>query len=242
MYVRTVVLAAAALAAALPATAQTADEIVARHIVARGGLEKLQSLQSIRMTGKMSMGPGMEVPCVLEMKRPNMMRLDMTVQGTTGTQAFDGTDGWVVMPFAGIAEPDRMPADVAKEALTQADFDGPLVDYKTKGHRVELLGKQAVDDRQAWTLEVTLKGGGTRRIYVDADSYLEIGSAGARNIRGTSVEAETRLGDYRPTNGIMFPHTMETGLKGQPQREKMTIDKVELNVSIDDTRFRMPTR
>ena len=61
-----------------------------------------------------------------------------------------------------------------------------------------------------------------------------------RTIRGTDVEAESTIGDYKEVGGLMFPHAMESGQKGSPQKMKMTIAKIELNVPVDDARFKMP--
>jgi outer membrane lipoprotein-sorting protein len=81
---------AAAILAAAPAAAQTADEIIAKNLAAKGGLERLRAVKTIRMTGRMTVGPGIEAPIVLEIKRPNSMRMDITVQGMVGSQAYDG--------------------------------------------------------------------------------------------------------------------------------------------------------
>jgi outer membrane lipoprotein-sorting protein len=240
MRVRLPILAAAIALATSPAGAQTVDEIVARHVAARGGLDKIASLQTIRMTGTMTMGPGLEVPFVLEMKRPNRMRLDMQVQGQTGTQAFDGTRGWMLMPFGGRSAPEPMPAEAVREAQEQADFDGVLVNRQAKGHEVELVGKEPVDGAEAYHLKVTLKNGSVRHLYLDAASFLEIKAEGTRTIRGNEVESESVIGDYREVGGLMFPHRMETGIKGVPQRQRMTVQRIELNVPIDDSRFAMP--
>lgn len=243
MMTRTGALAVAALTVmAAHASGQTADDIVTKYIAARGGLEQLKSVQSIRMKGTMTSGPGQSAPVVIELKRPAMMRMDMTVEGTTGTQAFDGTSGWVFMPFAGMNGPERMPPDVVKEAQSQADFDGPLVDYAAKGNRIELAGKERTGGRDAWRLAVTLKNGSTRTVFIDASTFLEIKSVGTRAINGTTVESEAALGDYRKVDGIMFPFTMETGLTSMPQKQKMVLDTIEVNVAIGDERFRMPAR
>ena len=119
--------------------AQTLDEILAKHYEASGGLARLQKVQTMRMTGKMTVGPGMEAPITLEKKRPGMMRLDFTFSGMTGTQAYDGTQGWQVMPFMGKKDPEALGPEEVKEVEQQADFDGPLVDWKSKGHALELI-------------------------------------------------------------------------------------------------------
>jgi len=92
---------------ALPVSAQTVDEIIAKNLQAKGGLQKLKAVQTARMAGTMTVGPGMEAPFVIEFKRPNQMRLDFTLQGMTGTQAYDGKTGWMLMPSAGGKTPSR---------------------------------------------------------------------------------------------------------------------------------------
>jgi len=232
--------AAVALALSLSAQAQTADELIEKNIKARGGMEKLKSVKSIRMTGKMMMGQGMEAPLVMEVKRPGMTRLEFTLQGMTGVQAYDGKEGWMLMPFMGKKDPEPMSADDLKEAEEQADMDGPLVDYKSKGHQVELLGKEKVEGSDAWKLKVTMKNGDIAYLYLDGEYFLQIKSETKRKIQGNEVEVEGSIGDYKEVEGLMLPHSMEAGLKGSPQKQKIVIEKVELNVPMEDSRFKMP--
>ncbi len=236
------VLAGIALTAfvALPASAQTLDEILAKNVEARGGLAKLKAVQTIRMTGTVTVGPGMEAPFVMEQKRPNLMRMEFTLQGMTGIQAFDGKGGWQLMPFNGRKDPEPMAEDQLKQVEEQADFDGPLVDYKAKGNTVELVGKDKVEGSDVFKLKVTLKNGDIRYIFLDADQFLEIRMEEKTTIRGTEIDGEGTVGDYKEVGGLMFPHSLESGQKGNPQRMKMTIQKIELNVPLDDARFKMP--
>ncbi len=227
-------------ALALPVHAQTVDELIAKNIQARGGMEKLKSVQSLRMSGKMTFGQGMEAPITLELKRPKELRMEFTVQGLTGVQAYDGSSGWMIMPFSGKKDPEPMTADVVKALEVQADMDGPLVDYKAKGHKVELVGKEKVEGTDAYKLKVTLKNGDLRNIYLDSDSFLEIKSEGKRTVRGTEVETESSIGDYKEVDGIMFPFSIEAGAKGSPQKQKYSIEKIQLNVPMEDSRFKMP--
>jgi outer membrane lipoprotein-sorting protein len=223
-----------------PAAAQTADDIVSRHLQAQGGVEKLKAVSTVRMTGTMTVGPGMEAPVTLEMKRPNMMRLDFTLQGMTGTQAYDGTSGWSLMPFGGSTAPQPMSADDAKLAAEQADLDGPLMDYKEKGHTLELLGKEPVEGADAYKLKLTKKDGTVTTYYIDAEQFLVIKQEAKRTIRGAEVETDTIVGDYKSVDGLVMPHSIDSGAKGQPARQKLTVSKIEINVPIDDARFKMP--
>jgi len=220
--------------------AQSVDEIIAKNVQARGGAEKLKSVQTIKSTATMSMGPGMEAPGVLIQKRPALARLEFTVQGLTAVQAFDGKNAWQIMPFMGKKDPELMSADESKETEEMADLDGPLVDYKSKGHQVELQGKEKIEGTDAYKLKVTLKNGDVQTIYIDSDSFLEIKEVTKRTIRGTEQEIESAIGDYKAVNGIMFPFAVESGVKGSDQKQKLTITNVELNVPADDAIFKMP--
>jgi hypothetical protein len=224
------------------ASAQTVDEVIAKYITARGGMDKIKAIQTVRMTGKMTVGPGFEAPMVMEMRRPNQMKMQFTLQGMTGVQAFDGTGGWAMMPFMGKKDPEAMSADDAKELADQADIDGPLVDYKAKGHKVELLGKEAVEGTDAYKLKLTMKSGTERIIYLDADNFMEIKNEGKRMMRGTELEFEGTMGDFKPVNGVMFAYSMENSAKGHPEKQKMTVDSIAVNVPFAADYFAMPAR
>jgi len=236
------ILAGLALAAlvAIPASAQSVDDILAKNFKAKGGLEKIKAVKSTRTSGTMTIGPGIDVPFVMEQKRPNSMRMEVTFQGMTIVQAYDGKTGWQLNPLQGRKEPEPLPEDALKQVDLQADMDGPLVDYKAKGSTLELVGKEKVDGSDAYKLKLTLKSGDTLNIYLDADSYLEVRIDGKMKVRGTDIESETTVGDYKEVGGMMIAHAMESAQKGSPQKQKMTIQKIELNAPVEDARFKMP--
>lgn len=225
---------------AAEAAAPTVDQVIAKNMEARGGLDKIKAVQSMRMSGKMMMGPGMEAPMVIEMKRPANMRIEFTFQGMTGVQAYDGKSGWSLEPFGGKKDPEPMSTEDLKEAEEQSDMDGPLVDYKSKGNKVELVGKEKVEGSDAYKLKITLKSGDIRYLYLDADSYLEIKGESKRTIRGSEAEIETTIGDYKEVEGLLIPFNFQAGAKGSDQKQNIVIEKVELNPTIDVARFKMP--
>jgi hypothetical protein len=158
----------------------------------------------------------------------------------TLTQAYDGKTGWQINPFQGSKVAEPMSPEELRDAEEQADLDGPLVDWKSKGHKVELVGKEKVEGTDAWKLKVSLKNGNVQNIFLDADSFLDIRIEQKRTVRGTEVESEQTIGDYKDVDGLLLAHAFETNAKGQPEKQKLTIEKVELNVPIDDARFAMP--
>jgi outer membrane lipoprotein-sorting protein len=227
---------------AMPAAAQTADDIIAKNNDAKGGLAKQKALQSVRMTGRATVGPGIEAPIVIEVKRPKSLRIDIAVQGMTITQAYDGAVGWMLNPLSGRTEPETVPPEALRVMEEQADMDGPLIDYKSKGHTVELLGKEKVEGTDCYKLKVTLKNGDVRTIFIDTESNLEVKIEGRTMIRGTEQASDTLLGDWKDVGGILMAHSIDNGRPGAPMRQKMTIDKVELNVPLEDARFSMPVK
>lgn len=231
---------AVGLAFAVPAAAQTVDEIIAKNIAAKGGMEKLKAVKTVRMTGRMTIGPGIEAPVVMELQRPNTMRMDITVQGMTLSQGFDGTKAWILNPLQGSKVPQEMSAEEKSMVEEQADIDGPLMDYKSKGHTAELLGKEKVEGADAYKVKLTLKNGVIRTFYIDAEHFLEIKEESKRKIRETEVDGETIYGDYKEVGGMMFPHSIDGGQKGNPQRQKLAVEKIEINVPLDAARFKMP--
>ncbi len=235
------------LALALPALmiaplahAETVDEILAKHYEAMGGLAKLKALNTMRLTGTMGIGPGMEAPLVMEKKRPDKQRFEFQVQGMTGIQAFDGEKGWSVMPFMGKKDPEALSDEDNKNQKDDADFDGSLVDWKEKGNTLELAGKEPVEGADAYKIKVTKKNGNIETMYLDAETYLLVKTEGKVKRRGTEIEGESLFSDYKDVDGYMMPYSVEQGAKGMDRRQKMTFTKIELNVALDDSRFTMP--
>jgi outer membrane lipoprotein-sorting protein len=230
-----------AIALLVPAVwGQSADEIIAKNVQARGGADKLKSVQSVKSTATMAMGPGMEAPGLLIQKRENLARLEFTIQGLTAIQAYDGKNAWQVMPFMGKKDPELMSGDEAKEVEEMADIDGPWVDYKSKGNQVELLGKEKIEGTDTYKLKVSLKNGDVQTVYLDADSFLEIKEETKRTVRGSEQIVESAIGDYKEVGGVVFPFAIESGAKGSAEKQKLTITKIELNVPADDSIFKMP--
>jgi outer membrane lipoprotein-sorting protein len=228
-------------AVSMQAADLTVDEILAKNAEAKGGIDKLRALNAIRFTGKMTMGGGMEAPIVMSKKRPEMMRMDFTIQGMTGSQAYDGTGGWMLMPFMGKKDAEPMSGDMLKEVKDMADFDGPFIDYAKKGYKVELLGKGDVEGTSAYKIKMSRDGQDTI-VYIDADSFLDIKAEAKRKMQGQEIEGETTYGNYQEFGGLLFPMSIEMKAKGQPAGQTITLEKVELNPTLADDTFQMPKK
>jgi hypothetical protein len=232
--------AAAPSTAATPAPTPTVDEVVAAHIAARGGADRLHALRSMRASGLMKSGPGRVAPVVREIERPGRIRLEMTYQGMSSVYAHDGTIGWRVAPHEGVFEPIQLPPEVTAPSVDQLDIEGPLLDWRTKGHVVTLAGRTDVAGRPAWDLEIKLAGGTVRHDLVDAETFLVVRSDVERVISGRRTRMTTSFSDYREVGGLRFPHKIEIQVSGRPDRQEFVVQSVELDVDIDDSRFQLP--
>lgn len=218
--------------------AQSVDDVVASNIKARGGLEKIKAVHSVRTTSKLTVG-SFRAGYVQENKRPDRVREEAIIQGMAQVQAYDGKVGWQISPFSGRKDPERMSQDDTKSLLIDADIDGPLVDYQQKGHKAELAGHDSVEGTDCYKVKLTLKNGDVRYYFLDSDSFLEIKIENQSNIRGTVQYTETYFGDYEKVHGIYYPFAIETGDKGSESRTKFAVDKVEVDIPLDDARFSM---
>lgn len=239
---RGVVIAMAVLAAGIAATvsAQTADELIAKNLEARGGLDKLKAIATMKMTGKV-VTQGQEMQVIFWMKRPNLVLQEMTFQGQKMARAFDGQKAWMVNPFMGSNAPQEIPGPQSDLMKDNSDFDGPLVDYQAKGSKVELVGPDTVDGTKAYHLKVTQKNGRVTDVYLDAASGLEIKLVNEISQGGQKIKIETLPSNYKSVSGVLMPHTIKSLVNGQVQAE-VTIDSIEIGILVDDSVFKMPRK
>jgi outer membrane lipoprotein-sorting protein len=225
--------------AATKPAALTAEQIVEKHVAARGGLKKIRAIQTLRESGRMTEGPNREALVTRELKRPAHSRFEITMQGVTGVFVSDGTKGWKLNPFDGDFEPKQLPEEAIRESAEQADIEGPLVDWKAKGHVIELAGYEDVGGRDAYKIKVTLKSGGARTEYIDAKTFQRVRADSTRTVKGRPVQVSATFGNYQKTAGVAFPHVVEIAASGRPQKLRIMVDKVEVNPPLADDRFAM---
>jgi len=226
----------------LAASAQTADEIVAKSIAARGGMEKLKAVQSQRISGTITFGPGVDGPFVIELKRPLKLHMEVTLGGQTLVRSYDGKSaGWTINPFAEDRTPQPMTAEDLKNIDDEADFDGPLVDYKSKGNHIELAGKGDVEGKATYKIKLTRKTGEARTYYIDTTTFHVLKWDGTTRVEDKEIPVENFLRDYREVDGLQFPFEIDSDSPASPQERKILIDKIELDPKIEEARFGKPT-
>jgi len=257
----------------------SAAAIVDKNVAARGGLPAWRSVQTLTLTGRLGAGgnqratlsipvPGghkpqgadlpqrrteeVQLPFVMELKRPSKVRLELQFKGQTAIQVFDGTQGWKLRPFLNRSDVEPFSPEEMKTASAQGELDGLLIDYAAKGTQIESDGTEKVEGRDTYKLKLTLKSGDVTHVWVDSQTFLEAKVQGRpRRLDGTDHPVEVYYRDYRPVNGLQIPFVLETrvlpvaktatGLRDTPvPAEKIVIEKVTVNPKLDDSQFAKP--
>ena len=219
--------------------APTVETLVARHIEARGGRENLEAIETLRMSGRATTGPGREALVSRLVKPPGRIRTEFSFQGVTSVYACDGAVCWYVDPMNGVFAAEPMPPEEAAWSMLEADVFA-AIDWQESGHEIELLGTETIDGRDVHELEVTLSSGPSRTVYVDVESALVVRRETRRTIGGSTVDVQTDFGDFRAVNGLVLPHSIRSRAKGSESVLEVIVEAVEINVPLDDSVFEMP--
>ena len=217
-------------------TAGTAgvDALIAKNLQAKGGREKLLAITSLKQSGHINI-QSMTAVLTVYAKRPNLMRQEIAIGGQTITSGFDGTTPWLVNPLTGSSEPIVVKGPEADAIRDQADIDGPLVDYKTKGYKITLVGSETLDGKPVNHLKITGPRENVQHCYLDAATGLETKIVSEM----PSGNLEQELSDYRDVNGVKMPFAARTMSNGV-MLSQLTFDKIEVNVTIPELFFKMP--
>lgn len=234
---KTLTLLLGALAVAFTTQAQSADEIVAKYVDAIGGAEKLKGLKTLQQEVVMEI-QGMEIPMKTWSINNQATRVEFEVMGTTNVQVVTKTNGWSQMPVQN--QPDAKATDTATLRLGQAQLDlTGLYDYKTKGKKVEFKGKETVDGKELYKLQVTNPNGVTANMFIDPATNYLVRIETKTTIQGQEIQTVTTLSDYQKTDyGFAYPSSTSV----EPSGMKLTVKKVEVNKPIDESIFKMPAK
>jgi outer membrane lipoprotein-sorting protein len=213
---------------------QTVDDIVAKNLKAKGGLETLKGTNSVKMTGTLN-APSAPMPMTMELiaKRPNLVRREMRMGEQAMISGFDGRSAWVRQ---GTGPAQILSGPEAEQLKQAAEFDSVFLNYKEAGHTIELVGTEPVNGKPAHHLKITRKDGVIQHYYLDADSSLEVKMTMDAEQAGMKLKVDTELSDYRSVSGRMVPFKMRQFTNGNPAGE-ITFQTVEFNVPLDDSLF-----
>lgn len=244
--------AAAVVLCARPAAAQSLDEVVARHLQARGGYDKLKAIQTVKITRTVAT-PFSSVKVVIFKKRPSLVRFEQTAAGQTTAvpRGINADAVWDTGPGGKVTTRAAHFGTEAREI--DGDFDGLLVDWKQKGHTVTLEGKEPLTGWEAYKLKLTTKGGVVRYIYVDTKTYLDRRHTGTVSLPAPAAAPPgspprqynfaTDFSDWKEVNGVKFPFAVDedrVGPRDPAQSFATYTEKIEINVPMEDAIFAPP--
>jgi len=225
---------ALALVTLFTVQAQTADEVIDKHLQAIGGKEKLLTLTSVVMECNLSV-QGMDIPIKITQLNNKGQRVDITAMGMENYTIQTNTDGWTYMPIQGQTAPQAMPAEAVKESVDLLDIQGALLNYKDKGHKVEYLGKEDVEGTECHKLKIALKGGMEQTMYFDPASYYIVKVTSKSKATGQEVEQTQTFSNFKKLDeGFVFPFALTGFGPGE-----LTISKITVNQPVDEKIFKV---
>ena len=227
--------------------AQTVDEIIANYYENTGGLENWEKLEGIKMSAKVSQG-GMEIPLEIVQLKNGKQMTSINFQGIEMKQGvFDGEVLWSTNFQTQKAEKsDKETTDNMK--IQAMDFPDPFMNYKEKGYTIELLGKEDLDGTETFKIKITKKPlivegeevENSSIYFVDTENFVPIVvHTEVRMGPGKGMVSEAKMSDYQEVDGLYFPFSLTQGIKGQGG-QGITIDKIELNPTVDAAEFKFP--
>jgi outer membrane lipoprotein-sorting protein len=214
---------------------QSADEIVNNHVKAIGGIENWTKLNTIYMEMSTDM-QGQKLPIKMWQVHEKAMRIEFVVQGMTGIQVVTDKDGWSLMPFMGQKDPEPTNEEQLKQAQSQLDIHGQLINYEAKGSSIEYLGEDEIEGVEVYKLRLTDKNKIETTFFIDKESYYIVKSVTKTSFQGQEIEAPSIYSNYKKIGDIYMPHTMNSGMG------IMEIEKIEINPKVDETIFKMPAK
>jgi hypothetical protein len=229
-------LALAALAN-ITANAQTADEIIAKHIEATGGKEKLGAINSVSIENTMH---------VMDNDSPNKIiivngkgyRTESDFNGQKLVQVYTDKGGWAINPFEGGDAPAAMPADQFKSGAGLVHIV-PLLNYSVRGEKAELVGKQKVGNTDAYKIKITDRDNIATTYFIDPATYYLVQIIRPAQMMGQSMEVTTTYSDFKKSEyGWVMPYAAEINYGGQFSMASKA-NKVEINTTVDISIFEM---
>jgi outer membrane lipoprotein-sorting protein len=215
------------------------DDILSSYYKAIG-IEKMKDWQTVTTTGK-TIAQGMEFPIKIYMKRPGKIRVEAVVQGNTMISCFDGNTGWSVVPWSGSSTPQDMSADEVKGMKSQADIEGTLFDWKAKGHKAELIGKEDFEGSSVYKIKVTKADGDIEIYFIDAENFVPLKVTSISKIQGNETEGEGLMSNYKEFSGVLLAKTITNKYKGQTVSQ-VEIENMQINLPVSDSLFVKPVK
>lgn len=220
----------------LTVQAQTADEVIQHYTKGMGGLDAFHKVATAKITGTYST-QGNDLPLTIQIINGKGMRSDVDAMGQYVTNVYFNGKGWKINPFAGAATATDVTGQELNDFRAQIFLANQLMDYKARGHQVELQGKETIEGIETYTIKLTNKEDGKVMTYfISTGDHTLVKTVTSREINGQSVAIEAFYSDLKEFAGIKFFMTRDSKIEGETF-QTIKYEKVELNVPIDEKIF-----
>lgn len=228
------------------ANAQTVDEIINNYLENTGGAANWAKLSSVKMEGKVAV-QGMDLPIEMMQTKEGKMYMKFSLQGQEITQqAFDGNEAWGINFMT--MKPEKSDSETTENMKRNlGDFPDPFLNYKEKGFKAELLGKETVDGTETFKVKLTKKplmvdGKEVENVvfyFFDTENFVPIMvEQEVKYGPAKGVTSQTMFSDYQEVDGLYFAFSITEKAKGTPQSQAINITKVTLNPTVDEESFK----
>ena len=223
----------------LSASAQTVDEVIQKYAANLGGLEAFNKIKTAKITGTFTT-QGMDLPMTIQLINGKASRTEVEAMGSTVIRAYKDGKAWTQNPFTGMATPTEVTGAEVADYKAQSNLASPLMDYKARGHQVELVGQETVEGIKTHKIKLTSKDDGKASFYyISAADYTMVKSEAEREFQGQTVNVETFFAKLKDVNGVKFAMTRDSKIDGQVF-QSINYTGVALNVPVDEKIFDMP--
>ena len=229
---------------AYTAQSQTADEIIAKYFENTGGIAKWKALQGVKISAKVNQ-QGMEIPLSIYQLKDGRQLTIVSLQGKEIKQeVYDGTTLWNTNFMTQKAE--KSDAETTENfKVNLGEFPDPFLNYKERGLKVELLGKETVDGTETFKIKLTKKpikvdGQSADNVsfyYFDTENFIPLmQESEIKTGQMKGKVGQVKFSDYQEVEGLMMPFSMSQGIKDLGS-QVITITAIELNPKIEDAAF-----
>ena len=220
-------------------TAQSADEIINKHLTAMGGKELLTKITSVYTESVMDIMGNMGSVKTTTLNGKGMKQ-EMDIMGNIIVTCYNDKGGWTINPMAGGTSAEAMPEGQYNSGKDQIVVGAPFVNYTEKGYKAELLGTETVGSVSAHKLKMTSPEGNSTVYFIDPGTFNLVKTVQSVDVQGTMTDNETTYSDFRKVDGYSTPYQIDMNIAGGQFQLSITISKVELNKPVDEAIFSIP--
>lgn len=226
-----------------------AVDLLKKCIQARGGMDALNKVQSVKMKFLMS-ADGMSIPSTIYLKMPDKLLFESVVENKKVMVGFDREVGWGINPENGSIEdiPAKQQPGIKMQFLRPAEmFMIPILQLIGMNTTAEFGGKVKEDGKEAYKLifkdkkldETNPDVKAELTVFIDAKTMLDFKYINRATKKEEKLESIIRLQNDKKVDFLVVPFLIESIMNGQ-KGARYSLDFMKLNGEIDDDIFKKP--